>query len=655
MTMKYFSISILFALLTLSGNSQTYISGFISPNSTWTVAGSPYIVTGNALLVQGDTLMINSGVTVKFDAATTLQIDGSLIAIGTSSNHITFTSNQASPQKGDWDELHFSDHASDAVFDSSGNYLSGCILKYCDVLYGGDNNFGLIHVESSSPYISQCTVEHSNTSGVYSNNSSNLPDSTTVNDCTNYGIYYSGCGAAVINDSIKNSLKGGLFLDLTCGIIIRNSYFYNNSLNGAIYSHNDIGNLVSITNSYFDDNNYDNYQLLDRAIISFSCDSFIFDGNYFLNNSYLGNTIGSLIALKCPIISFPDTQSVLIFTNNYIYNNSAKDGTSIMFATRFHSVVLKQNSFINNIVGDYSSASASFQICKKVNIECNLFQNNKSGNSADGALYVYMAGPTLISKNIFDGNHNSSANQRSGARIDGTYTLDTCYFVNNTVINNSSPTGPCIEFFPNIVNQKLLQIHDNNFMNNTVDGSVKLTGYNTGNINLDFIYIKYNNFNDPASPSELYNNIPYGSPNIYADSNYWNGTSSQHLDSTITDYFDNGNLSVVFYQPALASPVTIDTSCTGTTTIISEEAEKSVYPTPSPNPFSNHTTIVFEKELSDAKLTVFNCFGQEAKVMYHLKGYNIRIDRENLKAGIYFYLIADKSSTAVSGKLVVIE
>ena len=651
--MKNFSLSFLIFLLSITAYSQTYISGFIAPNTTWSVGGSPYIVTGNALLMQGDTLTIDPGVTVKFDTGTTLQIDGCLIAIGTDANRITFTSNQAIPQAGDWDELHFSDFASDVIYDGSGNYVSGCILKYCDVLYGGNNTYGLIHVESSSPYISHCTLQHSNSSGLYSNNATSVPDSSTINDCKDYGIYFTGCGVNLINDSITNSQKGGMYLNTSCAITIRNSYFYNDAFRGAIYSPNELHSNIVVTNNYFDHNSYDNYLTLDISIITLKSDSIVFDGNYFTNNSYSGVTVGSMISFDPPLIG-QDSISTLRFTNTYVSGNTAVNGTFILFANHFHTCVMRSNAFVGNSVGDYTSAIAGVYSCDFDTIECNLFQNNLSGNNADGVLSIYMQGKEFISKNIFEGNQNNSANPLSVARINCiSGGNDTCFFVNNTIRNNSSPSGPCIEFHPHIVNQKVLQIHDNNFENNIANGVVKLTAANTGSANLDFLNLKNNNFADPNSPFELYNNIPYGSPNVYADSNFWNGTSNQHLDSVIYDYFDNGNLSVVFYQPVLTSAVNIDTVCSSIATGVNETSENASKSFAYPNPFSNYTVIVFENELSDGTLAVFNGMGQEVKRIIHLDEDHVILDRENLKAGIYFYHVTDRSATGSWGKLII--
>src|SRR5215204_3633586 len=77
-----------------AANAQTNVSGFISSNTSWNIAGSPYIVIGNIVLTQGATLTIEPGVEIRFNTDMTLNIEGELIAIGTPQNIITFTSNQ---------------------------------------------------------------------------------------------------------------------------------------------------------------------------------------------------------------------------------------------------------------------------------------------------------------------------------------------------------------------------------------------------------------------------------------------------------------------------------------------------------------------------------------------------------------------------------
>ncbi len=136
-------------------NAQTNVSGIISVNTTWTASGNPYNVTGNVLINTGITLTIEPGVTVKFDNLKALQINGQLVAIGTNSNYITFTSSNSAPAAGDWGYIFFSDLSTDAVFDAQGNYTSGSIMDHCIVEYAGSgtNSLGAVQMTSSYPFI----------------------------------------------------------------------------------------------------------------------------------------------------------------------------------------------------------------------------------------------------------------------------------------------------------------------------------------------------------------------------------------------------------------------------------------------------------------------------------------------------------------------
>jgi len=107
-----------------SAFAETKVSGTISTNTTWTKAGSPYIVTGS--ITVKTILNIEPGSEIKFEKGTGFTISsGSLIAKGTQISPIRFTSNAASPAPGDWSGIYF------------GSYTKEATLEYCTVEYGG--------------------------------------------------------------------------------------------------------------------------------------------------------------------------------------------------------------------------------------------------------------------------------------------------------------------------------------------------------------------------------------------------------------------------------------------------------------------------------------------------------------------------------------
>jgi hypothetical protein len=143
--MKYFikqcfSIVIIICVISLGLKAQTYVSGGIYSNTTWTAANSPYIVVDTVAVFPGITLTIQPGVVIKFENNIRLEIrQAKLIAIGTSTDSITFTSNNVSPSPGIWGEILFN---GGSEFDTSKfNY---CNFKFADTVFYSKSSNALI-------------------------------------------------------------------------------------------------------------------------------------------------------------------------------------------------------------------------------------------------------------------------------------------------------------------------------------------------------------------------------------------------------------------------------------------------------------------------------------------------------------------------------
>jgi hypothetical protein len=85
--MKHY-FNILFILLIQQATyAQTSVSGGIYQNTTWTLAGSPYIVTGSIVVFPGNTLTIEPGVEIKINNQTNTNIyietRGTINCVGT--------------------------------------------------------------------------------------------------------------------------------------------------------------------------------------------------------------------------------------------------------------------------------------------------------------------------------------------------------------------------------------------------------------------------------------------------------------------------------------------------------------------------------------------------------------------------------------------
>ena len=93
---------------------STDVGGTIMTDTTWTEAGSPYVVTANVIVDEGFVLTIEPGVEVRFAAGTLLDVKGGLFAQGTMTKTIRFTSNESNPAAGDWGYILFHDSSLDA-------------------------------------------------------------------------------------------------------------------------------------------------------------------------------------------------------------------------------------------------------------------------------------------------------------------------------------------------------------------------------------------------------------------------------------------------------------------------------------------------------------------------------------------------------------
>lgn len=186
---------LLSALLLRTGaaRASTTITGGNLGNQTWTLAGSPYIVTGDATVQAGATLTIQPGVTVDFPGGdvqasgsnpnlTELIIAGTLNAVGTAANPITFESPSGGTNK--W-------YGIDVRSTATATISYAAIYSAYDGVTGSAPGTQLALSHTS---VGSCVV------GVLINAGTPTLDSLTI-FTTTIGIFFTGTGGGVVSNS----------------------------------------------------------------------------------------------------------------------------------------------------------------------------------------------------------------------------------------------------------------------------------------------------------------------------------------------------------------------------------------------------------------------------------------------------------------------
>jgi len=259
--MKKLVFSFLFiAFATLAIQAQTNVSGGIYTNTTWTLANSPYIVTSNVVVFPGVTLTLEPGVIIKFGDNTLLEIrQASLIANGTASDSITFTSNNATPGMGIWYYVYLNSansitfnfcnfkFATQGILDDSNDTLIVKNSSFSRCQYGiapsggitivdscnfSNNQTGIINMENSS--VINCNFSNSQGSAIDGIESSIIAKCTFDHNQTGVNFIHNG----PIDSCIFNKNQYGI-ITWSAGCSIKNNIVDSNSIAGITLNGND--------------------------------------------------------------------------------------------------------------------------------------------------------------------------------------------------------------------------------------------------------------------------------------------------------------------------------------------------------------------------------------------------------------------------------
>ncbi|MDA9327927.1 Ig-like domain-containing protein [Flavobacteriaceae bacterium] len=369
-------VSIFLILVTTVGFSQTDVSGALSSDTTWSLSNSPIILTGNVLVPNGVTLTIEAGVTVRINSEKYLKVQGSLIAIGTESNKIIFTSNESSPAKGDWDKIWLA--STSTSFDGSDNYVSGTIFNHCIISYADEG----LRLDDSSFYLVNSELTENNKginfrkviNSVIDNNNFNNNGSGTS---TSAGTEDNGIGSFTftkfLNNTFKNNTGDGLsfggYRNNANNNLIKNNISINNGGNGFYFGWGDVVRGFA-----------------DNTI----------DGNIIYNNSGNGITVG---------------RDSNIIKKNFIVNNEGS-GINISGTYIYEGLTIENNIISGNLGYGLDLTSNTNSLIRYNSIL------NSGGNSENPSLGIpnsyIISNNNTITYNTIYASENSAIELRYG-------------------------------------------------------------------------------------------------------------------------------------------------------------------------------------------------------------------------------------------------
>jgi hypothetical protein len=178
------------AVTITTGGGPTYHSDNITSDETWHASGNPHIVTGAIGVGNGDggraTLTIEPGCIVKFEADADAGIGcgwvaaGSIVAVGTPTLPILFTSNATVPRRGDWRGLSF--------FDGT---MTTAHFSYCTIEYTGYDAGAALYVAWGAVVrMDHCTIRQGAGPGISYEHAGHVEqfNNNTITTCAGYPL-----------------------------------------------------------------------------------------------------------------------------------------------------------------------------------------------------------------------------------------------------------------------------------------------------------------------------------------------------------------------------------------------------------------------------------------------------------------------------------
>ena len=116
---------------------------------------------------------------------------------------------------------------------------------------------------------------------------------------------------------------------------------------------------------------------------------------------------------------------------------------------------------------------------------------------------------------------------------------------------------------------------------------------------------------------------------------------------SISAYKSNNSSAAPILFNTSSDSITVNSTTTG---II--ETTNIVGFTISPNPFTSQTTVSFNKEIKNATLKMVDVVGKAVRNI-NFSGSQLIIEKEELKAGIYFMQVVSENESFVTKKIII--
>jgi streptogramin lyase len=215
----------------VSGAGQLGIAvpgGTIPVSGAWSKPGTnfPYLLNGDVSAAEGVILRLDPGVIVK-SSGPGFYVSGSLIAIGTASESVVFTSRKATPAPGNWKGIYLGPKSGDSI------------LSFCQIIYAGADSLGYfnsgyrraaLYLESCNPRLNNLTVALSAAYGLDAYAGSAVIQSSLIysNAWSNFRLY-GGATPTIVNDTIIRSGGVGIHCENASPAIVNNIIAFNDA------------------------------------------------------------------------------------------------------------------------------------------------------------------------------------------------------------------------------------------------------------------------------------------------------------------------------------------------------------------------------------------------------------------------------------------